>query len=54
MHEACSKHRSDEEIKHLIIRSETKRPLGKSKCRYEESNIVDLRGMQCSGVDPIQ
>lgn len=54
MHESCSNHRSDEEIKHLVIRSEMKRPLGKSKCRYEESNKVDLNGIQCSGVDPIR
>jgi hypothetical protein len=43
MHEACSKHRSDEEIKHLVIRSEMKRSFRKSKCRYEESNKVDLK-----------
>jgi hypothetical protein len=53
MQEACSKHRSDEEIKHLVRSSETKRPLGKLKCRYVESNEVNLKGIQRSSVDPI-
>jgi hypothetical protein len=52
MRGTCNKHGSDEKCKNILVRKrEVKRPLGKSRTRWEDNIRMDLREMLWEGVD---